>query len=741
MYIEQARLVSPNTLQLHLSGHANSLKKTDIIIAPAVAIHRVTGKGNVATVEVDDVDLSRSYSVLLRGSGIVRMDVTPCLETLRPEQALGCTVERDVYVFRLFAPRASGVRLHLFKNLTDDLGSVYFLEKQREGVWQVVLERPLRAHWYAYSVDGPRDAGEMFNARILIGDPYARAVATRNTYRHGARCLLPDIIPEYDWKDDAPVRVAPEDLVIYEMHVRDMSAHPRSGADPSLAGTYAALTESAPRGGIDYLRRLGVNAVELLPCQQFAWMEPPYMQHAGDDVYNDWNPYEMNHWGYMTSYFFAPEPRYSRHADLTPGHWNDAAPRHIAEFKDMVRAMHRAGMAVIMDVVYNHSSQYDYQPLKYIDKWYYYRVSPAGKFLDSSGCGNDLDSRMPMVRRLIVDSVLFWMKEYHVDGFRFDLASIIDRNTFAEIRDRARAINPDVILIAEPWGGAYDPEGFSDLDYGAWNDIFRNGVKGYDPMQGKGYLFGEWGTSVPEDFGKWVLGSVRAAAGPFRSHAHSVNYLEAHDGYTLGDFIRIATGTARPGQVVGDPAGLLRLDPKQMRIARLAAVMLFVSRGSIMLHAGQEFARAKIIADRGISDVTAGVLDHNSYEKDDETNWIDFSHREINRELYDYYRGLIQLRAALPPLRRAPDEAYTFLSSSTSLASGFVLSSEGDGGDVVVLVNANHHEQAEYELPVSRRWKILVDATHAGPEVLGVFEGSRVQVPALSALIMQSAED
>ena len=267
----------------------------------------------------------------------------------------------------------------------------------------------------------------MFNARILVGDPYARAVATRNTFRHSARCLLPDAIPAYDWEGDTRPHVAPEDLILYEMHVRDMTAHPANGIEAPLAGTYAAISENLSHGVLDHLRTLGVNAVELLPCQQFAWMEPPYLQRVGDGIYNDWNPYERNHWGYMTSYFFAPEPRYSVNADLTPGHWNTAAPGHITEFKDMVKSLHREGFAVIMDVVYNHTSQYDYQPLKYIDKRYYFQTTPAGDFSYSSGCGNDLDSRMPMTRRLIVDSVLHWLEEYHVDGFRFDLASIIDR--------------------------------------------------------------------------------------------------------------------------------------------------------------------------------------------------------------------------------------------------------------------------------------------------------------------------
>jgi pullulanase/glycogen debranching enzyme len=739
MHIEQARLETLTRLHIQFSSPPTGVEQRDIIIAPAVKVIGMTVDGFEIILDVEGMDLSRTYSLLLRGGGIVPLNTEPCLDGFRSELPLGCITEEGVYVFRLFAPRARGVRLHLFEDIDDDLGSVHFLERLDDGIWQLVLERPLDERWYAYSVEGSRDAGEMFNSRILIGDPYARAVATRNTFRHAARCLLPDHIPSFDWEGDAHVPIRPGDLVVYELHVKDVTAHPSSGVDQALAGTYSGLAADSTDSVLGHIRSLGANAVELLPCQQYAWIEPPYQQHAGGGIYNDWNPYERNHWGYMTSYYFAPEPRYSVHADQVPGHWNTAAPDHIAEFKNMVKAMHRTGLAVIMDVVYNHTSQYDYQPLKYIDAHYYFRVDAAGTFLNSSGCGNDLNSRMPMTRRMIVESVLYWLEEYHIDGFRFDLASIIDRETFEEIRDRAREIYPDVILIAEPWGGEYDPAGFSALDIPSWNDVFRNGVKGYDPMHGKGYLFGSWGSSVPEDFGKWVLGSIRGKGGPFLSPAHAVNYLESHDGYTLGDFIRIATGSARPGQVISDRKGMQRLGPKQMKIARLAAVMLVISRGNIMLHAGQEWARSKIVADTGLHGSIAGVLDHNSYEKDDETNWLDYQYRELNHQLHEYYQGLLRLRRELRPLRHAPEDAYHFLSSPTSLASGFLLETVPENEEILVLVNANHREAAEYRIQVSRRWKILADATHAGMDVLGIHEGSSIRVPALSAMILRAA--
>ncbi|MBN1447539.1 MAG: DUF3459 domain-containing protein [Bacteroidetes bacterium] len=738
MKIQHARLETPERLHILFTDPPGRITTGDIILAPAIPILGVRKEGFEIVVMVEPVDLSRRYMVLVRGFGMTPLDIQPCLRGLSSDLPLGCIVEESWYVFRLFAPRAISVRLHLFEDVEDDIGTQFFLTSGENGIWQITMDRGIDEKYYAFSIEGSREPGEMFNSRILVGDPYGSAVVTKNTFRQNARCVLPDHIPAYDWEGDTYVTVPHEDLIIYEMHVKDMTAHPSSGVSPGLAGTYRGLVSLAAASGLAHIRALGVNAVELLPAQHYAWIEPPYMQHAGGNIYNDWNPYERNHWGYMTSYFFAPEPRYATCADLTPGHWNTAAPHHITEFRDMVKEMHRAGLAVIMDVVYNHTSQYDYQPLKYIDKLYYYRTAPDGSFIESSGCGNDLDSRMPMTRRLIVDSVLYWLEEFHIDGFRFDLAPIIDTETFMEIRERARAIHPGVILIAEPWGGgAYALDRFSEIGYGAWNDIFRNGVKGYDPMHGQGYIFGTWGASSPVDFGKWILGATRETGGPFLSHVHSVNYLESHDGYTLGDFIRIAGGTARPGQRIGDFSVHVRLTPEQLRIAKLAAVMLLTSRGTVMLHAGQEFARTKVIADSGITDARVGTIDHNSYEKDDETNWIDYTQCDVNRSLFEYYRGLITLRKTYPELRRAEVEQYTFLETATSVASGFVLTNAGAKRELVVLVNANTTDAAEYHLPPGGKWRILVDGDRAGTSVLGRVDGQHIVVPPVQCRVLQ----
>ena len=738
MHLLHAQLEHPTLLRLAFSEAANSILPADVIITPSVDILTLAVEGNDLLLETSEFRLCREYTVLVRGAGMIAVDNNPCLRSLNPDKALGCTLEDGYYVFRLFAPRATRVRLHLTERPEQAIGTEFFMENTSDGLWELSLPMPLRERYYAYRVDGPTASSEHFNGQISVGDPYAHAVTTANTWRHPSRCLLPDRIPAYDWEEDTHVTIAPADLVIYELHVRDMTVHPSSGVPTNLAGSYRGLVEKGARGGIGHLRRLGINAVELLPVQQYAYCEPPYQRHVAGGLFNHWNPYERNHWGYMTSYFFAPEPRYSCDATTDAEAWNAVAPSHLTEFRDMVKEFHRAGIAVILDVVYNHTSQYDYQPLKYIDRKYYYRRGSQGEYLDRSGCGNDFATEMPMARRLIVDSVVHWLKEFHVDGFRFDLAAMIDDETLQAVRDAAQAVHPGVILIAEPWGGGrYDLGRFSELGMPAWNDVFRNGVKGHDPMHGRGYIFGDWGGQRAEDFGMWLLGSVREKGGPFLDHAHAVNYLESHDGYTLGDFIRIATGSARPGQVIADTETHHRLRPEQLRIARLAAVMLMVSRGAVMVHAGQEFARSKVVAERDLPDIRPHVLDHNSYEKDDETNWIDWKHAETNRDLLEYYRGLIALRRKYRGLRHAEAARYRFLSADVPVAGGFVLAGADGERDLVVLVNGNQERQARYRLPEAMELGLLVDAQVAGDTVFRHILGPEIVVEAGCCLVAE----
>ncbi|RMF69512.1 MAG: DUF3459 domain-containing protein, partial [Calditrichaeota bacterium] len=661
-------------------------------------------------------------------------DLGALLEGFFSRKPLGCIVEKGRTVFRVFAPRAHAVRLVLFHKHDALSGEEYDMQRAADGTWEVSLAGELWGKYYGYKVAGPQAWFEKFQPEQVIADPYSKAVCTQSTYLHEAKSIIIKT-DEYDWEGDTPLTFSREDLVIYEMHVRDMTAHRSSGVREK--GTYRGLVEPGTVGGLNHILELGVNAVELLPCQEFANVEPPFGVEV-NGVKNTWNPYARNHWGYMTTYFFSPESYYASGGNLVSGEYSGIEGRQVGEFKDMVKSFHRAGIAVIMDVVYNHVSQYDRNPFKYIDKQYYFRLDSRLAFLNQSGCGNDFKTERPMARRMIVDSVKYWLREYHIDGFRFDLAALIDQETLEQITEEARKINPNVLLIAEPWGGnQYNLAGFSDLGWSAWNDMFRNGVKGENPLTGHGWIFGTyWGGDNAEAVRNYVRGTLRAYGGPFRHKTHSVNYLESHDGYTLGDFIRIGSGEVDPEARITDIEKNARVSPEQERLNKLAALFLLTSQGVVMLHEGQEFARSKVIAATDAPDPLVGLLDHDSYNKDNETNWLDFHHKELNRGLFDYYRGLVALRRTRPEFRKAKPEAVQFLETETELALGYVLEAGEHGrGRVVVLLNADAHQSARFSLPQGV-WRTLVDGSRAGVEPFGRPRRRSVSVKPRSGLVL-----
>jgi pullulanase/glycogen debranching enzyme len=684
------------------------------------------------------LDLCRSHTVSIRGVGRHRIDPDGVLDRFVSSKPLGCRMESGQIVFRLFAPRASRVTLVLFKKYDTSRGRNLNMIRGTDGVWEHRIPKDSPETAYGYRIDGPHDDTELFDSSAMIADPYSPAVATQNDYRHEARSLI--LYSSYEWEGDKPVNRRPEDLIIYEMHVRDMTVHPSSGVTDSLRGTYLGLTEDGRSGGLAHLKALGVNAVELLPVQEFANIEVDYRK-PGLPVFNDWNPYERNHWGYMTSYFFAPESYYATGASLDADGWCGGDGRAVGEFKDMVKALHRAGLSVILDVVYNHVSQYDRNPFKLIDKKYYFRLDQDQRFLTTSGCGNDFKTERPMARRVIVESLLHWMREYHVDGFRFDLAAMIDETTLDEISLRTREENPNVILIAEPWGGGqYDLRRFSKRSWGAWNDWFRNGVKGANPQNALGFIFGVRGGPGPDAVRMFIRGTTLEDGGPFLSACHSVNYLESHDDYTFGDFVRIGTGKVDESAAIKNPVSHFRLTKKEAAIHKLGALFLLTSQGMVMLHEGQEFARSKVIAKTASPDPNVGKIDHNSYNKDNETNWIDYSQANVNRDLVDYYRGLIALRNRFPAFRRAPRDRISFLETKNESGVGYVVDEGPSAGEeLAVFMNANPSKKAVFKLPPGD-WSLLADADKAG--ILPIRKGIKnsVSVPPTSGMVLMRAK-
>ena len=711
-FIESAEILDTDSIAVKLSRNDITINLSDIKLIGINSIKSFEQHHDILFITTSEIDLSEIHYIEIKGFGKKKLEPTRVLDKFYSNKKLGWEIKNGKTYFNLFAPRAKIVKLVLFDRYDDYSGKEYFMSKDRDGVWSVELDGELYGKYYAYRVDGPKDKTEMFDFDVLIADPYSTAVASKNSYEHESRTLI--YKDDFDWEETNWVKIPKNELVIYEMHVRDMTAHSSSGS--SKPGSYLGLIEENIRGGINYIKSLGVNAVEFLPIHDFANWEIPYKRNYRG-YYNTWNPYERNHWGYMTTYFFAPESYYATNGTAKFGEWNGVDGKQVTEFKEVVKAFHKAGIAVILDVVYNHTSQYDYNPFKYIDKKYYYRLDPDQNFYSFSGCGNDFKTERPMVRKLILESIKYWMTEYKIDGFRFDLANLIDEETRKLIIEEAKKINPDVIIIAEPWGGGYDPEGFSKIGWAAWNDQARNGIKGENPFNRLSFIFGKWDYGVNQDaMKKFFAGTVVQLGGLFKSHEHSINYLESHDNYTLGDFIRLATGKIEKNDVVKNKEKLIKLTPVELKIHKLAALTLFTLQGPIMIHAGQEFARAKIIAESDVEDIHIGTLDENSYNKDNETNYINYEHADWNKELLIYYKGLIELRKKLPQIRNSKlDDLNFIVDKKNEFCVGYHSKKVADkidelSNEVVVIVNGNQTYSGEIQLPEGE-WVVIADGS------------------------------
>ncbi len=632
----------------------------------------------------------------------------------------GAFVSENNTTFKIHAPKSTNVFLVIFDTPEAKTGTEYEMTKLENGDFILEMNDAGAGTLYGYRLEGPLNDPD-----VIIADPYSKAAVTRNSMRHVAKSLIVD--DAFDWEGDSWMEMDQRDLIVYEMHVRDMTTHSSSTAKQK--GSYLGLVETGQNGGIEHIKAMGVNAVQILPPQEFANVEVPY-KDKNAPVYNDWNPYSRNHWGYMTTFFFAPESYYATDGTDAPDAWNGSDGRAVREFKDMVKSFHREDIAVIMDVVYNHVSNYDWQPLKYIDKDMYFRMDENGNYTAHSGCGNDTYSESPKMRQLILESVKYWMTEFHVDGFRFDLGNLIDAETRQMIVDELRAINPHVIILAEPWGNGYDPNGFSDMGWASFNDQFRDGLKGstFD-INDKGFLFGQFRNGDNQNFlQRLVMGSPREFGGQYVDPSHSVNYLESHDDYTFGDRLRITGGFVDKDSKIIDNKQNALVDGTLLAMNKLGALFLFTSQGIAFMHEGQEWARSKVIAETTVPDKRIGMIDHNSYEKDNETNWLNWDERDMNPELVDYYKGLIALRKQYPEFRRSKPEDFEFMDVVEATAVAYMLKNK-----FFIALNGGKNS-IDLQLPQGK-WVILADGNGIYKEEEKKVIG-RINLPETSGVVL-----
>ncbi|MEX0639022.1 MAG: alpha-amylase family glycosyl hydrolase [Balneolaceae bacterium] len=650
----------------------------------------------------------------------------------------GAEVTDGSTTFSLYFSGAAGVRVEIFKNPDDTSGIEVEMIQNSEEVWELTLPEDLTGMWYHYRASWPPgEEPDTPYANCPFSDPWSKHVAVRNHYRQESKsCIISD---HFDWEGDHPVLPPdPRDLIIYETHIKDLVASEmdRSRGD----GVYESWLDMEQKGGIPYLKSLGVNAVEFLPLQKFSPMEPPWKKKTKEGFLNSWNPYARNHWGYMTTHFFAPETSYGPGESLEPGSLSGKHPFAPDALKRLVKALHREGIAVIMDVVYNHSSNFDINILSHHQSGLYLRKGRNGELMNRSGTGNELNTERKEVRELIVASVAWWAREYHIDGFRFDLAGLIDEKSWDHIRKAVRDVHPDTVLIAEPWGGRYVPWLFSNHGWSSWNDQFRNGIKGIRPEKPDsqlGFIFASWiHGSDRAQLENWFSGTLRnKSGGLFQKSSHSVNYLESHDGFTLGDFIRISLRYGGENSVVENREEHVQLLPEEMKVAKLAAFCLMVSQGVVMIHSGQEFARSKVIPVHDeIDDAQVGRMDHDSYNKDNGTNWIDFDDLKSNESLYHYYKGLISIRKGAPALGKSDPESIRFDRVNDPLHLLFFIDgfSANDLYDYYVAINVTSNEM-KWALPAGY-WELLAGEHHASELPSDLVTGERILRPGCAEL-------
>ena len=595
---------------------------------------------------------------------------------LGPDYAPGGTC------LRLWAPTAEAVTVTLYhKGDGDAVLGTEPLVRGAHGVWSIWLPGEQHGRYYTFAVTVNGITRE-------TGDPYARAVGV-----NGVRSMIVDLArtAPSGWERDVRPNIPPAQRAVWEVSVRDFSQDAASGVRPAWRGKYMAFTQQGTTlhgDGIhptclNYLKRLGVKYVQLMPIFDFGSVD------EAKPLLRQYN------WGYDPTNFNVPEGSYS--TDPTRGEVR------IRECREMIAALHAAGIGVVMDVVYNHTYRTE-NPLNNTVPYYFFRQNPDGSFSNGSGCGNEFASERPMARRYLIDSILYWAKEYHIDGFRFDLMGLYDAESINAVRAALDALpgGRDILLYGEPWqGGASQLHRYEankanlamlNERVGIFCDDTRDAIKGgcFDARE-PGYVEGKPGSFW--DIGAAVAAWCRSDRLPPHAPSQIVSYVSAHDNFTLWDKL-LCVRYEKPEFTARDTVALAQ--------NRLAAGIYLTSFGLPFMQAGEEFARTK----KGVG---------NSYRSSPALNRLDWNRAEQYHALVDYYRGLLALRAAFPRLgstdHHAP-EALQFFALEQPLVGWTLPAVWGDGAAWSALcVFYNPTETACTVALPAGQWKLLSDGT------------------------------
>ncbi|MGH1283910.1 type I pullulanase [Bacillus toyonensis] len=605
--------------------------------------------------------------------------------------------------FRVWAPTASEAKLVTYKKWNDKIGTEINMQQGEKGTWKAEIKGNQKGLFYTYKVK----IGDKWTEAV---DPYVRAASVNGD--KGVVIDLNETNPK-KWKaNKKPEFKNPEDAIIYELHIRDLSIQPESGIKQK--GKYLGVTEKETKGpegvktGLDHMKDLGVTHVQFLPIFDYASVNE---ETLNEPQYN---------WGYDPKNFNVPEGSYST---------NPYEPTvRITELKQMIQVLHDNNLRVVMDVVYNHMYNAAESNFHKLVPGYYYRYNEDGTFANGTGVGNDTASERKMMRKFMVDSVTYWAKEYNLDGFRFDLMGIHDYETMNEIRKAVDQIDPSIILHGEGWdlntplaaelkANQKNAEKMKGIAH--FNDNIRDGLKGsvFEEKE-NGFVNGK--QNMEDRIKKGITAGIDydTNSSTYQDPEQVLTYVEAHDNHTLWDKLELTNP--------GDSAEVR----KQMH--KLSSSILLTSQGIPFLHAGQEFMRTK-------------YGDHNSYKSPDSINQMDWLRRAAYNNEVDYMKGLIDLRKKYQAFRMTSTEQIkkhiSFIDAPKNVIA-YSIDGKGNGNkneNFMVAHNANR-ESVDITLPSKGPWKVLVDGKQAGSKTLYVVHNNKIKVPALSSFVLKTAK-
>ncbi len=628
------------------------------------------------------------------------------------ENDLGAVYSPKMTRFKVWAPEAESVKLNLYKQGEgDNLIEQHIMKKSANGTYVFEKQGDCNGIYYTYTVVNHGEEQEAV-------DSYTKAAGVNG--QRGMVINLEKTNPQGFELDGYRNPEHITDAIIYEGSVRDFTMDESSGVFHN--GKFLGLTEANTTNhfgeatALDYISGLGVTHVQILPAFDF-------------ETVDEKNQKAQYNWGYDPDNYNVPEGSYA----VSP---YDGAVR-IQEMKQMVLALHSRGIGVIMDVVFNHTYRRDDSNLQKIVPGYYYRSDETG-YTDGSGCGNEVASDRPMVQKLIVDSLIYWAKEYHIDGFRFDLMGVLDIDTMNVIAERLKEIRPDIYLYGEGWNGgpsslaeekrAFKASAKKMSGIGMFNDDIRDTIKGsvfYDDHLG----FVNGGTHLENALRYGITGAVAHPQVDYDAYGskpwakepgQSINYVSCHDNYTLWDKLSVSCPEAS--------------EEKKKAMNRLCAAIVFTSQGVPFIQAGEEFLRSKPLPEK------KGFAE-NSYNMPDEVNSIKWDNIHEYPDMIAYYKGLMELRKAHPVFRMQSEAEMTqnlcFLSDTPENVVAYLL--KGKGADdtpenILVIFNGND-EEILYNLPEGK-WKILVDDKTAGADGKKIIS-EKADVEPLSALVLE----